>query len=119
MADTASAAAAALRHQYDASQMSSYYMDYLESVVETFERGYIVSFFSNEDEKECGRSWALIPGLTAYPSSVQAGLYTVVLVYLFLGIAIISDIFMSSVEGTQKSRLPLDPAYHRLMMMNI
>ena len=59
----------------------------------------VVSFFKNAEEKDCSQSWALLPGIVTYPSWLQAMLYTVVLLYIFLGIAIISDIFMNSVEA--------------------
>ena len=58
-----------------------------------------MSFFKNAEEEECSQSWALIPGIITYPSWLQTMLYTVILIYLFLGIAIVSDIFMNSVEA--------------------
>ena len=43
-------------------------------------------------------SWVLIPGTSLLSDGVLALAYFFALVYLFLGISIISDIFMGSIE---------------------
>lgn len=54
-------------------------------------RGRIVEF-TNADEF-C-HSWVIIPGTSLQPSWLLAIAYFLALVYLFLGIALVSDIFM-------------------------
>ena len=67
--------------------------DHYES--STFDRGYI-EVFSNRDEL-C-TSWVLIPGMELLNYGVLAIAYLFALIYLFLGVAIISDIFMEAIE---------------------
>ena len=57
------------------------------------DRGIIVEY-SNES---C-ESWILLPGENLWPAWVRGTLYMVFMFYLFIGIAIISDIFMGSIE---------------------
>lgn len=44
-------------------------------------------------------SWVLIPGTPLLPTGVLAVAYGIVLIYLFLAIGIISDIFMAGIEN--------------------
>ncbi len=60
-----------------------------------FERGEIVEF-SNKEEV-CG-SWVLLPGINLMSDRKLATLYFLALIYLFLGISIVSDIFMGAIE---------------------
>mmetsp|Transcript_12498 Transcript_12498/g.41174 ORF Transcript_12498/g.41174 Transcript_12498/m.41174 type:complete len:864 (-) Transcript_12498:126-2717(-) len=58
------------------------------------ERGYVVY----EDFKECEDSWLLLPGFTLLNQTFLAVVWFLFLAYLFLGVAHISDVFMSSIE---------------------
>lgn len=60
-----------------------------------FKRGQIVYFSSNTATCD---SWVLIPGAATLPTGVTSIAYCLSLIYLFLGIGIISDIFMSAIE---------------------
>lgn len=44
-------------------------------------------------------SWVLIPGIALLPWGLLAVFYLITLVYLFLAIGIISDIFMAGIEN--------------------
>jgi len=43
-------------------------------------------------------SWVLIPGTPLLPTGFLAVIYFLILVWLFMGIAIVSDIFMEGIE---------------------
>jgi solute carrier family 8 (sodium/calcium exchanger) len=47
---------------------------------------------------EICNSALLIPGTALYPNGLLGAFYGITLVYLFLGIGIISDVFMSGIE---------------------
>lgn len=67
----------------------------------SYSRGYVVEFFDNE---RCS-SWILLPAENLWHEGVRGFLYIVALIYLFLGIAIASDVFMCSIESiTAKKR---------------
>jgi len=53
-------------------------------------------YYSNNEEV-CN-SWVLIPGTAILPNGILAVGYFFTLVYLFLGIAIVSDVFMAGIE---------------------
>jgi len=63
---------------------------------EDFENGIIVQFESDKD-KVC-ESWILLPGENLWGEGVRGFLYILFMFYLFIGIAIISDIFMGAIE---------------------
>ncbi|KAL5259263.1 hypothetical protein ACHWQZ_G009648 [Mnemiopsis leidyi] len=63
---------------------------------EDFEHGIIVQYETDE-EKVC-QSWILLPGENLWGAGVRGFLYIVFMFYLFIGIAIISDIFMGAIE---------------------
>lgn len=44
-------------------------------------------------------SWVIIPGMFMLSKTTMAVVYFLVLSYLFMGIAIVSDIFMEAIEG--------------------
>jgi len=69
--------------------------DYLSAEEVIFERGRIVYYSSNT---EVCNSWVLIPGTPLLPVWLLAVTYAFALIYLFMGIGIISDIFMVSIE---------------------
>jgi len=60
-----------------------------------FTRGKIVYFSSNEVICE---SMLIIPGTAILPKGLLAVFYGLTLVYLFLGIGIVSDVFMAGIE---------------------
>jgi len=61
-----------------------------------YQRGQIVYYSTN---KAVCDSWVLIPGTALLPRSVTSVAYGITLIYLFLGIGIISDIFMAGIEN--------------------
>lgn len=63
--------------------------------IQEFERGRIVYFSKNT---EVCRSLLLIPGVATLNKGFLAVCYGLALVYLFLGISIVSEIFMESIE---------------------
>lgn len=66
-------------------------------------RGYVVEFLKGNEER-CS-SWLLFPAENLWHEAVRGALYIVALLYLFMGIAIASDVFMSSIEViTSKKR---------------
>ena len=69
--------------------------DYSSNLVEYYERGRIVYYGSNI---EVCTSGILIPGTALLPSGLLAVAYGIVLIYLFMAIGIISEIFMGGIE---------------------
>ena len=61
---------------------------------ETHPSGYVVY----EDYLPCMNSWILLPGFELMPKGFLAAVYFAFLMYLFLGISILSDVFMGSIE---------------------
>ncbi|CAD5124085.1 unnamed protein product [Dimorphilus gyrociliatus] len=68
-----------------------------ETFYTNYSRGYIVEFVEAGDE-HCS-SWLLLPAENLWHEGVRGFLYIVALIYLFLGIAIASDVFMCSIES--------------------
>jgi len=64
-------------------------------LISNYERGRIV-MFGNSDSICTGTF--LIPGTTLLPVGVLAIAYFMSLVYLFLGISIIAEVFMAGIE---------------------
>lgn len=63
--------------------------------IDKYDRGQIVEYSSKE---EFCHSWILIDGTPLQPDWLLAIAYFFGLVYLFLGIALVSDIFMDCIE---------------------
>ena len=59
--------------------------------------GYIEEFYNSNSV--CFSSLVLIPGTQLMSNSFLGGVYLLFLLYLFLGIAIISDLFMAAIEN--------------------
>jgi hypothetical protein len=59
--------------------------------------GYIEEFYNSNSV--CFSSLVLIPGTQLMSNSFLGGVYFFFLLYLFLGIAIISDLFMAAIEN--------------------
>jgi solute carrier family 8 (sodium/calcium exchanger) len=74
------------------------------SVVYTnFSNGYVVEIIPSDGE-HC-TSWLLLPAENLWHVGIRATLYVLAMLYLFLGIAIVSDVFMCSIEViTSKKR---------------
>ena len=68
---------------------------YQSNLIEYYERGRIVYYGSNV---EVCTSGVLIPGTALLPKGLLTVAYGLVLIYLFLGIAIISELFMGGIE---------------------
>lgn len=58
--------------------------------------GFVVEYIP-ENETRCS-SWVLLPAENLWSLSTRGFLYILSMLYLFLGIAIVSDLFMSSIE---------------------
>eukprot|EP00238_Polyblepharides_amylifera_P002343 CAMPEP_0196592900 /NCGR_PEP_ID=MMETSP1081-20130531/74141_1 /TAXON_ID=36882 /ORGANISM="Pyramimonas amylifera, Strain CCMP720" /LENGTH=951 /DNA_ID=CAMNT_0041916723 /DNA_START=257 /DNA_END=3112 /DNA_ORIENTATION=- len=63
-----------------------------------YDTGFVVEYYDTVSEKECSTSFILIPGVSLWPNSFRIILYALSLVYSFLGIAIISDVFMGAID---------------------
>ncbi|XP_033124004.1 sodium/calcium exchanger 2-like isoform X2 [Anneissia japonica] len=61
-----------------------------------YSRGYVVEVYGKGD-KVCS-SWLLLPAENLWSEGVRGFLYILAMVYIFIGIAIISDVFMCSIE---------------------
>lgn len=57
-------------------------------------QGYVEEYYNGE---RCA-SYLLLPGMSLMPNGVMATIYFLFLMYLFLGISIIADIFMEAIE---------------------
>ena len=62
---------------------------------EKYNRGEIVYYSKN---LEICNSPVLIPGIALLPNGLLAMFYALTLIYLFLAIGIVSDIFMAAIE---------------------
>lgn len=70
-----------------------------------FDKGYIIEFRNGSINDVCFESWMLLPGEALWHDGVKAVLYILAMGYVFLGIAVSSDIFMNSIEVmTSKKR---------------
>ena len=79
----------------------------MEVLRTNYSRGYIVEY-----QKRCFDSWLLLPAQELWLEGLRGFLYILAMFYVFLGIAIVADIFMSSIEViTSKKRkvLRYDP----------
>lgn len=73
----------------------SKYTKYSDSHEQEFSRGRIVEF---ADDKDFCHSNVLIPGVPLISKGLLIVVYFLTLCYLFLGISIVADIFMGSIE---------------------
>lgn len=65
-----------------------------------YSKGYVAEY-----EAPCFESWLLLPAQNLWSDGLLGVLYVIAMIYLFLGIAIIADIFMSCIEViTSKKR---------------
>ena len=85
------------------------------------ERGYIVEYVSTPNGTVCS-SWLLLPGENLWPEWIRGCLYLIALLYIFIGIAIVSDLFMGSIEviTSQKRKVTVfDPEKRRAEVQEI
>ncbi|XP_052795078.1 sodium/calcium exchanger 3-like isoform X7 [Mya arenaria] len=69
-----------------------------------YENGYVVEELPDNDTEPCS-SWILLPAENLWNPVLRGFLYVICIAYFFIGIAIASDIFMSSIEViTSKKR---------------
>lgn len=61
-----------------------------------FSKGWIIEQYDNETGR-C-ESWLLLPGENLWSRELRGALYLLAMLYVFLGVAIVSDIFMCSIE---------------------
>eukprot|EP01006_Ploeotia_vitrea_P028616 TRINITY_DN61285_c0_g1_i1.p1 TRINITY_DN61285_c0_g1~~TRINITY_DN61285_c0_g1_i1.p1 ORF type:complete len:912 (-),score=83.41 TRINITY_DN61285_c0_g1_i1:1441-4176(-) len=73
-----------------------------DTIRTTYNAGILLEQY-NEGAAVCS-SWILVPGENMWNRGLRAFLYFISLVYAFLGVAIISDIFMSSIEQITASK---------------
>ncbi len=64
--------------------------------ITNYSNGWVVELYDAGDEP-C-ESWMLLPAENLWDEGLRAFLYCLAMVYVFLGIAIVSDVFMSSIE---------------------
>ena len=73
-----------------------------KNVYTNFSNGYIVEYApvdANGDfTSEYCRSWLLLPAENLWTKGVRGVLYCLAIAYIFIGIAIGSDVFMISIE---------------------
>lgn len=70
--------------------------EYISREENLYDRGRVVAYYDNID---ICNSWVLLfPGTSGLSTGVLATFYGLILIYLFMGIDIISEIFMSSIE---------------------
>ena len=65
--------------------------------------------------QECQASWILLPGFELLPAWLRIVVYFLCLVWCFFGVAIISDVFMSSIEvitSAKRTIMRKDPLGH-------
>ncbi|XP_075241315.1 sodium/calcium exchanger Calx-like isoform X2 [Convolutriloba macropyga] len=73
--------------------------------VHEYKLGYVVEC-ELDGEPYCGDSWILLPAENLWNRWVRGSLYVFALAFLFVGISIVSDIFMQSIEMiTSKKRV--------------
>ncbi|CAC5412239.1 SLC8A [Mytilus coruscus] len=70
-----------------------------------YDKGYVVEYLdSNDTSKRC-EGFILLPAENLWHEGVRGFLYLLAMLYLFLGVAVASDIFMNSIEVmTSKKR---------------
>lgn len=88
---------------YVTAQSVNYYYgeEYDKVKIHQYPRGRIVEFTNGE---EFCNSYILVPGMSILPRWFLGIVYFVFLLYLFVGISIISDIFMAGIERITSTR---------------
>lgn len=78
---------------------------YGSNLIEYYDRGRIVYYGSNVEVCTDG---ILIPGTALLPKGLLIFAYFMTLVYLFMGISIISEIFMTGIEKITSQTVTID-----------
>lgn len=76
-----------------------------------YSRGYVVEYLDSNTTKRCDE-FILLPAENLWDEGVRGFLYLLAMLYLFLGVAIASDIFLNSIEvmtSKKRSIVKLDP----------
>lgn len=76
-----------------------------------YSKGYVVEYLDSNTSKRCNE-FILLPAENLWNEGVRGFLYLLATLYLFLGVAIASDIFMNSIEvmtSKKRSIVKLDP----------
>jgi len=82
----------------DMSALKHSYEGFGDARVVSMPDGYVVEYFRDNQEKMCATSWFQMPGTNTWNKGIRATLYFIGIIYMFFGISIISDIFMTAVE---------------------
>lgn len=59
-------------------------------------QGFVDEYYSGKSQ--CVSWWITIPGVNLLPKGMQGAFYIIFLGWLFMGIAIVADIFMEAIE---------------------
>jgi solute carrier family 8 (sodium/calcium exchanger) len=76
-----------------------------------YSRGYVVEYLDSNTTKRCDE-FILLPAENLWDEGLRGFLYLLAMLYLFLGVAIASDIFLNSIEvmtSKKRSIVKLDP----------
>ncbi|KAJ7384559.1 hypothetical protein OS493_021190 [Desmophyllum pertusum] len=82
-----------------------------------YSKGYVAEY-----SPPCFKSWLLLPAENLWSEGLRGFLYVVAMLYLFLGIAIIADIFMSCIEvitSKKKTVTRYDPEKQERVEMEV
>jgi len=102
--------AAAVKYNYNGH-------DYKHKENFSFARGEMVVFY---DTDEICNSYVLVPGVILISNGLLAFFYLLCLLWLFLGISIVSDIFMGAIEvitSSTKSVEKVDPVTRKCSLI--
>lgn len=83
-------------------------------------RGYVVELLENEDDL-C-TSWVLLPAENLWDAAARAVLYLMALLWMFLGVAIVADIFVGSIEvitSQKKQVTTFDPEKQEMVVREV
>ena len=62
-----------------------------------YSRGYVVEYLDSNTTKRCDE-FILLPAENLWDEGLRGFIYLLAMLYLFLGVAIASDIFLNSIE---------------------
>ena len=86
----------------------------MATVVQYYDNGHVVEYV--KDNLSACESWMLLPAENLWPIWLRGILYFSAMIYIFVGIAIVSDIFMCSIEiitSKKKTILKWDPDHKK------
>lgn len=69
--------------------------DFIKRTSVVSSNGWIEEFYNTEEE--CSSS-LIVPGTSLLPDGLTGFFYLIFLLYLFLGISVVADIFMEAIE---------------------